>query len=165
MYSKICHIFASKSNTYLLWRKSYYFSLRLLWPRRSSQRPSHSIHRIILYIVLLAATLPVWHGMPTGEGSSICIINKNRKMMRKSIVQMKKFLTYLLLCVILASVSSPLSAQNARTFTYDAARNRVAIRINVRSVSLEGFKWQKCNYLQKCEIFELLFFGTKPFFS
>ena len=72
---------------------------------------------------------------------------------------------YLTSCTILASLSSPLSAQNARTFTYDAAGNRVAIRINVRSVSLEGFKWQKCNYLQKCEIFELLFLGTKPFFS
>ena len=72
---------------------------------------------------------------------------------------------YLTSCTILASLSSPLSAQNARTFTYEAAGNRVVIRINVRSVSLEGFKWQKCNYLQKCEIFELLFFGTKPFFS
>ncbi len=38
-------------------------------------------------------------------------------------------------------------------------------RTNVSSVSLEGVKWQKCNYLQKCEIFELHFFGTKPFFS
>ena len=103
--------------------------------------------------------------MPKGEESVISIINTIRNMMRKSIVQMKRFMTSLILCVILASVSSPLSAQNARTFTYDAAKNRVAIRINVRSVSLEGFKWQKCNYLQKCEIFELLFFGTKPFFS
>ena len=34
-------------------------------------------------------------------------------------------------------------------------------RTNVRSVSLEGFKWLKCNCLQKCEIFELYFFGTK----
>ena len=103
--------------------------------------------------------------MPKGEESVISIINTIRNMMRKSIVQMKRFMTSLILCVILASVSSPLSAQNARTFTYNAAKNRVAIRINVRSVSLEGFKWLKCNCLQKCEIFELLFFGTKPFFS
>ena len=36
---------------------------------------------------------------------------------------------YLTSCTILASLSSPLSAQNARTFTYDAAGNRVTMGV------------------------------------
>ena len=46
--------------------------------------------------------------------------------------QTKSILPCLVLCAILASVSLPLSAQNARTFTYDAAGNRVAMGVPVQ---------------------------------
>ncbi|MBO4849688.1 MAG: T9SS type A sorting domain-containing protein [Prevotella sp.] len=46
--------------------------------------------------------------------------------------QTKSILPCLVLCATLASVSLPSSAQNARTFTYDAAGNRVAMGVPVQ---------------------------------
>ena len=46
--------------------------------------------------------------------------------------QTKSILPCLVLCAILTSVSLKSSAQNARTFTYDAAGNRIAMGVPVQ---------------------------------
>ena len=52
--------------------------------------------------------------------------------MSKAVIQIPSMIPYLILCVILAFIPQPSSAQSARTFTYDAAGNRVAMGVPVQ---------------------------------